>query len=204
MKVCVYGFRGNMGRRYTTILEYLGHSWTGVEFMDDRWGPFAPESADAVIVATPTRTHTAMLRKLKDCGKPILVEKPITKDLGELEVLIGELRQAGTRVEMVNQYDQIAFPRDGHGPTVYDYFKSGGDGLHWDCISIIYHANGELALHNASPIWSCVINGTRLSLADMDEAYVEMVDRWLRDPRDDLTRIWRAHKKVDALCRQKS
>ena len=204
MKVAVYGFIGGMGRRYTTILQHLGHDWSGVDLgIGDARN--AALEADAVIIATPTATHVDMLRRLKDCGKPILCEKPFSKDLGELRALIAELKAAGTRVQMVNQYDCLAFPRDARGLTVYDYFKSGGDGLEWDCISIVRHANGEIRLHNQSPIWNCWINGKQLSLADMDGAYVEMVDRWLRDPQDDLAKIWRAHKKVyDLICQPKS
>lgn len=208
MKVYIYGCLGNMGKRYSAILESLGHQWAGEDTSeDDLCGDeFILQDADAVIVATPTNTHVGIIRSLKRCGKPILCEKPITKDLAELETLIEELQLAGTRLEMVSQYDHLKLAQVSGKPTIYNYFKHGGDGIRWDCINIIKHANDLVILREDSPVWQCQINGKRLSLADMDQAYVDMIERWLMDPRDDLNPILEAHRKVHEMevstCRE--
>jgi len=44
--------------------------------------------ADAVSVATPTETHHAVARIFLEAGKHVLIEKPITDDLGEATELV--------------------------------------------------------------------------------------------------------------------
>jgi predicted dehydrogenase len=56
----------------------------------DDLGPF-----DAVIVASPTETHANWGKRALAAGKPVLVEKPLSEDLSETGVLIGEARQHG-------------------------------------------------------------------------------------------------------------
>lgn len=206
MKICVIGYLGNMGQRYCRILEHLGHQWIGTDACESHgfYDFVRPtKEADAVIIASPTRAHADQVRVLKDCGLPILCEKPLTKDLVELEKLLEDLKFAGTRLQMVSQYDYIYFPKSVISPTIYNYFKHGSDGIYWDCINIIYHASDIVILRETSPIWYCQINGYSLKLADMDHAYITMVDWWLKDPKDDLGRIWNAHKKahdLEAAC----
>jgi len=201
--VGIVGHLGNMGTRYCRIVEHLGHEWIGADVgSDPRTLAF---TADALIVASPTAYHVDHIRALKDYSLPILCEKPVTKDLDELEELLADLKKAGTRLKVVNQYAELSFPKDGKGLTAYDYFKTGGDGLYWDCISLIGLANGAVELRNKSPIWHAQINGEPLSISDMDAAYVRMVSRWLRDPTaTDYDAIHRTHKRVYDLCRPKS
>lgn len=199
MRVYIIGHLGNMSSRYKAILAHLGHTWIGADIRD-AYGLYdyvAPSmDADAVIVATPTETHADILYELKDCGRPILCEKPLTKNMRVLEALISDLKKAGTRLSMVSQYDYLLDPM-AEGDTVYDYFKHGADGLAWDCINVIWHAKGAITLREDSPVWKCQINGQILNIRDMDHAYVEMLDHWLRDPtRTDYDRIHAAHKKV--------
>lgn len=203
MKIFMLGAHGNMARRYTAILKYLGHEVHGFDvpgFTEKH--PLAEQvkvdaiTADAVIVATPTDTHAKLLSFLSDCTRPILCEKPISKDLHELERVLSECKSKGARLQMVSQYDYLV-DAESKGDTIYDYYKSGADGIEWDCINILYHAKGSVTLRNESPVWTCTINGQPLNIRDMDHAYVEMLDHWLRDPtRTDYDRIWEAHKKA--------
>ena len=186
-----------MARRYRSILDHLGHAVGGedIEVLDG----FSEADADAFIVATPTESHAEILHSLKDCGRPILCEKPISKSLTQLETLLGDLKRVGTRIQMVSQYDYL-IDEGFDGQTEYDYFKSGSDGLYWDCINIIKHARGTVSLACESPVWNCMINGQKLNLGLMDKAYVEMIDHWLRDPtRTDYDGIFKTHKKVHDL-----
>ena len=198
MKVYIYGYNGNMARRYRAILSRLGHE-AGGEDLGTIHG-FSLAEADAVIVATPTDTHARLLMDLRDSGKPILCEKPITKRLDELEHVLQALKGTGTKLQMVSQYDYLV-DDDFEGPTVYDYFKSGSDGLYWDCINIIKHARDYVRVSNDSPVWKCMINGQKLNIGLMDRAYIEMIKDWLANLKQptDYAGIWRAHKKVHDL-----
>lgn len=198
MKVYIYGYKGNMARRYRAVLNHLGHATGGVDFGDEVFG-FSLDSADAVIVATPTDTHAAVLRSLKDCGRPILCEKPISKDFTVVRDVLDELQRAGTHLEMVNQYAELDDPHS-QGVTSYNYYRHGGDGLYWDCISLIRLARGLVTLREDSPVWQCVLNGRRLSLADMDQAYIDMLKRWLAEPKPaNYDELYRAHLKTYEL-----
>lgn len=199
MKVFIYGYAGNMAARYCAILDALKHEHGG---LDVRTGPgavnFAEDEADAFIIATPTATHLDVIKRAAKFGKHILCEKPISKDMAALKAAMAECRTNKVSLQMVSQYDELAEPRS-VGPTHYDYFKSGPDGLYWDCINIIWNASGAVTLSNKSPYWTCAINGKALSLAHMDWAYVEMIRRWLLAPRDDITRIIASHEKCARL-----
>lgn len=201
--VFIYGCEGSMGKRYRAILEHLGHSWAGTDpKIGVSWGFTATDhdGADGIIVATPTDTHTGILDSLLHCGKPILCEKPITKDMDELRELMADVVRAGARVQMVSQYDWLGGKyRYPDQPSSYDYFRTGPDGLPWDALQIIWHAAQTPSLAAKSPVWDCVIDGCRLSLSDMDAAYVEEIKRWLESPRNDVSRILDSHEKVAKL-----
>lgn len=198
MKVFIYGYRGNMARRYRAIVGVLDHECAGVDVNDESDGDFTVDEADAIIVATPTATHLRIIHSLLDCGKPILCEKPISKDLAGLRQLMAACASHGTRLQMVSQYDHLVDP-DALGDTRFSYFKTGPDGMPWDCLQIIWHAKETPRLSTRSPIWTCQINGLPLSLGDMDEAYVDEIKTWLARPRNDIGRILDAHEKVAAL-----
>jgi hypothetical protein len=96
---------------------------------------------------------------------------------------------------MVNQYNWIS-PKNTNKNTHYDFFKTGGDGLYWDCINVIGLANGLVEINNTSPIWSCAINGKSLSLFDVDISYIHMIEDWLLRPFSNWDYAVAAHKKV--------
>ena len=195
MRVYIFGCNGGMGRRYRAILEHLGHEWMGEDLSQDRKG--SVDDADAVIVATPTPTHGQVLDRLLSCGKPILCEKPIMTDMEALRALLADAVISGTRLQMVSQYDYLIDPKS-TGPSWYRYFKTGPDGLPWDCLQIIALAKDGCEVSDKSPVWDCGINGKRLDLRLMDQAYVAMIRDWLQAPRNDISRILEAHEKVIA------
>ncbi len=82
------------------------------------------------------------------------------------------------------------------GETYYDYFKSGQDGLAYDCCNIIGLSKKRPTLANSSPIWKAKINGQELSLADMDQAYVKMIMDWTRSPLSNWDYAVEMHQKV--------
>lgn len=65
--------------------------------VEDLW---SDPDLDAVVIATPVRTHYALARAALEAGKHVLVEKPITMDSAEAEDLIALAERQG-RVLMV-------------------------------------------------------------------------------------------------------
>lgn len=50
---------------------------------------------DAVVIATPARTHYVLAQMALDAGKHLFVEKPLTMDVNEGEQLVAHARQSG-------------------------------------------------------------------------------------------------------------
>lgn len=204
-KVALFGSAGSMGRRYTAILNWLGHHVLPIE-VDDSFGESlaACEDADAIIVASPTETHVDICRGLLHLEKPILCEKPITKNVFELNRFLETLKHfPETRFQMVNQYKYMTMPGV-EGLTKYDFYNSGKDGIYWDCINIIGLAKGEVKILDKSPFWQCQINGFPLSRGKIDHSYIEMITDWLLSPFDNLEYIYESHLKVHGMLNEKS
>ena len=186
------GADGSMGRRYCAILKYLGVDYIPTEVGE---GFPAAGSFDAILIATPTYMHCQHIRKVWSYGVPILCEKPIGTDLAEVLDLCRDAEREGVKLRAVNQYAHLV-PEGAHGDTRYDYFRTGQDGLAWDCISVLALAKGPVVLSNQSPVWTCKINGHVLSLADMDRAYVKMLQGWLTGDVEGINYIRKSHMKV--------
>jgi myo-inositol 2-dehydrogenase / D-chiro-inositol 1-dehydrogenase len=57
----------------------------GVPYSLDAQDAFEDASIDAVVIGTPTNTHTAMLERAVAAGKKVLLEKPIDLDMGTID-----------------------------------------------------------------------------------------------------------------------
>lgn len=192
----IVGAKGNMGQRYAACLRYLGLSPLGVDLGDK-----VPVGFDSIIIATPTARHIEDINFASGSGVPILCEKPLATDARTVSELCEKARRDRYPLRMVNQYREILKRPGSRGPTSYDYFRHGGDGLAWDCINIIGMATGQVALGESSPIWTCMVNGERLALGDMDSAYIRMLQGWLGGDHEGIDYIERAHQKVEKyLC----
>lgn len=196
--IMVIGGKGNMGQRYCAILRHLGIKYSTID-IEDKDQLFKRDLADGFIVATPTKNHIKMIYDLAQYNKPILCEKPISTNVESLLPFLETMRRQDLNLQMVNQYAYMPLG-DGEGFTEYNYFKHGGDGLAWDCLNILGLANGEVHLGDDSPIWRCTINGKKLSIADMDNAYINMVANWVGNPEDNIDYIEHAHRKVINLA----
>ncbi len=174
-KVYISGFNGNMASRYKAILKLMGIGVIGKD-LNCEFG--RPKDADGFIIATPTENHIDDLEKYIVFGKPILVEKPITKFIFSLDSFAEKWKDKLDLITMVNQYRYLYDPLV-VGDTYYNYFKTGKDSLHWDCINIIGSAKARLELRNDSPIWQCTINGRHLKIHEMDHAYCNMIKDWI-------------------------
>ncbi len=196
MSILILGANGNMGKRYATILKHLGKETIRLDW-DYTPSDFenAMTKADGVIIATPTTTHAELISKCNPFRKPILCEKPISKDVSIVKNVLNELDDSKTPFSMVFQYEELLnhfFP----GVTYYNYFKHGGDGLVWDCIQLIGLAEDAIILGEDSPVWRCQINGHSIDISQMDGAYIDFISKWLLMPKRDLGFIREIHEKT--------
>ena len=198
--IALIGSEGSMGQRYQAILNYLRQPYVALDKTKPQNDQIIKKAlqADRIIVATPTSTHVEYLKELLPSKKPILCEKPITKDFDELVDLHAFCARHGYSYNMVMQYKELDVPLHTIGRwSYYNYFRHGNDGLIWDCMQIIGLAQGPVWVKEESPIWECTINGKSLSLSDMDSAYVRMIRKWLTNTLDQsMDEILHVHKKV--------
>jgi predicted dehydrogenase len=91
MKIGVVGY-GSIGQRHAANATKLGHEVIVYDPMlqhnDVKYEREIYEQADAVVIATPSGCHEAGLRACIERGKHVLVEKPISVSLGQLETLL--------------------------------------------------------------------------------------------------------------------
>lgn len=202
--ILLVGAKGSMGKRYQSILRFLGKDFIGVDKeTDDRKRAKLMGECDGVIIATPTESHENLIAEMAPFKKPILCEKPVTKDLGGLIAVTKRLETEGTPFRMMFQYSMLVNPNR-IGKTLYNYFRHGQDGIMWDCLQVIGLARGECVLKEDSPVWACMINGQRLSIADMDSAYIAYVQKWFTTPHQDLGAIRGLHERVhEAIASRK-
>jgi hypothetical protein len=154
--------------------------------------------SDRILIATPTDTHASLIKELLEFDRPILCEKPITKNIDELSELIESVKKLDGKLDMVCQYKHLLNSSQ-TGPSVYNYFRHGNDGLVWDCMQIVGLANGTVDLFETSPVWQCRINGQELNIKHMDQAYVSEILDWINNPCGDLDSISLMHHKTHEL-----
>lgn len=198
MSILIVGAKGSMGQRYRAIMGYLGKICSFVDKEDSMQSILATaKKSSGVIIATPTDTHAEFIRQFSAMHMPILCEKPITKNIDELKAVMGEVAARRVPFRMMMQYEMLADSAR-IGPTKYNYFKHGSDGLIWDCLQIIGLARSSVTLGEDSPVWRCMINGKGLNPAHMDAAYIGYVQKWFKSPSQDVKRLIHIHEKTAA------
>jgi len=195
-KIAVIGGFGNMGRRYCSILRFLGVDHYIIDLKTDR---MIQPNTTGLIVASPTDSHYGVINEFSGFSLPILCEKPLAKNREEFNTILnypGQLR-------MINQYEywfkskQYTHNSKKSGHTFYGYYNSGGDGINWDCINIIGLSNSDsVNLSNEYPIWECWINGVRIPREEMDEAYIWNIEDWLNNYDSNRFYTIHAHNRV--------
>ena len=170
-KVCVVGYKGNMGRRYCSILDYLKIPYQGIDLHNS--SEDIQDDVEGFLICTPTALHFDSIVEFSGYDLPILCEKPLTKSRDEFE----NLMSMTIELSMINQYRDFFVPKI--GPTTYEFYNSGGDGLLWDCANLVGMANGSISLQKTGPHWSCMINGVEIDYRDIGKSYVNNIANWL-------------------------
>lgn len=205
MSILIVGSEGSQGQRYQAILDYMGEQFL---CRDTNFSEISNERikmglVDGIIIATPTPTHVKLIREFLPFGIPIFCEKPICKNVAELETLFDEIERSKTPFSMSFQYKKLVPPDGVGGASYYNYFKHGNDGLIWDCIQIVGLSRGEVELSESSPIWKCRINGENINITDMDLAYIDDLTAWLNGDYHSLEYLLKVHKKTAAIAELK-
>jgi predicted dehydrogenase len=60
----------------------IGERFPGVQISDEISDALSDDRVDAIVIATPTSTHAPLVRESLEADKHVLVEKPLTADLG--------------------------------------------------------------------------------------------------------------------------
>ncbi|HMG35242.1 MAG TPA: Gfo/Idh/MocA family oxidoreductase [Blastocatellia bacterium] len=76
-------------------LQRVSSLFPGIRTTTDLGAVFLDSSIHAVVIATPAETHYRLARQAVDAGKHVLVEKPLTLDVGDGLQLVEEARRRG-------------------------------------------------------------------------------------------------------------
>jgi predicted dehydrogenase len=79
-------------------LRELGARFRGISLSQDPDDVFDDKSVDAVVIASPTRTHSDLVRRALSSGKHVLVEKPLTTSVRDGAELCELAEQRGLRL----------------------------------------------------------------------------------------------------------
>lgn len=174
-RVLLLGDKGSIGRRYASILTYLKIPWVGRDSNTSKLmiDPLDTEYEKA-IVAVPTDMHYKYCKALLEMGIPFLCEKPLSKDPEECEDLLRRDKEWIGHVVCNYQY---VFK--GTKPVSYNYYKTGKDGLYWDCAQLIY-LNKGVVIETKSPCLEVVSLNKVISYEEIERSYVSMVSDWYK------------------------
>lgn len=201
--ILLLGSEGSMGKRYQAIFNYLKLEYLPIDEKINSFNEMidAFQKCDRVLIATPTNSHISIIKMLlvHDNIRDILCEKPIAKSSKQVAEILNLFRFRSCKFNMVFQYGEILANNGNPNQfTSYDYFRTGNDGLYWDCLQIIALASGPIKLNNKSPYWKCEINDQDLDIASMDHAYLKFIKRWvIGNIEQDHKWLLDIHKKVE-------
>ena len=189
MIVCIIGALGNMGKRYCSILKYLGHEVVEYDVNTDKSLGDCLKGVHRAIVATPTGAHENFFSILLEREIPFLCEKPVSLNLGKLDWL---QKESSERKVPVSQVCNWRYVRGGLKPNNhkvrYNYFKTGSDGMYTDCIQLLQLSqelgtrNYDVSIRTNSPVFDCEIDDQVVTLDDIDTSYLMMIEDFCSKP----------------------
>ncbi|MGE0790206.1 MAG: Gfo/Idh/MocA family protein [Sandaracinaceae bacterium] len=169
--------------------------------------PLADPAVDAVVIATPTVTHYALVKQALEAGKHVLVEKPITNDSAEGAELVA-LAKERSRVLMVGH----VFLFNGAIRRIKQYLAEGELGrthyiamtrTNFGPIRMDVNASWDLATHDisitnywlgAGPVRLSATGGSWINPPIQDAVFVSLV--YPNDVRVHLHASWLHPRKA--------
>lgn len=184
MRVLVLGSEGSTGKRYVAILRMLGAEVETYDIQHFRNNRKYPRGLNA-IVATPTHLHYTHCRDLLKMGyKKILVEKPFSRSVEEIQSIIDI--SGDSEISVVCNWKFSFFNELKHGSHVvsYNYFNHGNEKEPiWDLCQLLYLNDGlRLDFSCTSPFFTVTVDGFQISLSDMEKSYYRMLTSWIATP----------------------
>lgn len=133
------------------LLEPVRARYPAIETCADVAELFRDPRIDAVVIATPVRTHFELAMKALKAGKHVLVEKPITTTAAEAEALIEEAKKR-KRVLMVDH----TFVYTGAVRKIKELLDSDALGrlYYYDSVRV----NLGLFQHDANVLWDLAVH----------------------------------------------
>lgn len=195
MRILIMGNEGSTGRRYESIIKMLGGEVEGydlIHFRNNR----KVSHGDMAIIATPTHLHATHCKLLLEAGyTKILVEKPFSKHIHNIQNIIGIMGDADIRVICNWKFASFIDLKSGDNHIEYNFYNCGADEQPiFDLCQLVYLQDGfDFDFGYDSPFFTCSINGFNISLRDIERSYYKMLVRWIVKPED----LWSIH---DALA----
>jgi len=191
MKTLVLGQYGRMGRRYSAILSHLGVDYDGWDVTEvgeshtPNIGRLCPSLHNfaRVIICTPTEHHIDNIYQCLQAGvKWILCEKPVAMSLEKVQDLITKVHRSDLRVvcNWAYVFDKRTLGVRSHD-VWYRNWYSGQHSIDWNCIQLHYLSRDWADL-GVGPRFQTRIDGEQVTLGDIDDSYIRMLQQWYRDP----------------------
>jgi hypothetical protein len=184
MKIAIVGSNGSIGRRYCACLDFLGYDVVKIDLPR----PSVMPSFDRAIIATPTNSHYENLREFLTYKIPVLIEKPVSKSLREISLLISLDKMNFSRV--VCNWKFVPGMREHSNLITYNNYYTGQDGTMWDMCQIVYLSNGSCKIETTSPVFKCTVNKLNVTLLDIERSYIFMLDTWMTNA----DKLWTLHE----------
>ena len=192
--ILLIGSEGSIGKRYQAILRHLSIEY---QCFDPVLGQMEPDwnDVDKVLIASPTDTHYYWCQRSLDKGIPFLCEKPVSKNVEEVSAIASRCKLTGIDGRMVCNYKFVLGRKK---PIVDDYFRTGGDGVYWDLIQLLY-LNPELKFYTKCPIWTLITEHDVIRYGNLENSYVAMIISWVGGHNDHLWNMEDAAKATEVV-----
>jgi hypothetical protein len=191
MNILIIGASGNMGKRYSAIVSYLGHRAVCLDINNDIAHYLAYHKGPAII-ASPTAEHLVHIEQCLEYSIPCLCEKPLHKNNDPEYISDLEMAAYGKDVDIrmvcnwkfaydIARNEMRGILPECSNSVSYNCWNTGKDGIAWDCIQL-FHFDASPELKNDSPYLIARINNVDITEKHIAQSYVEMIKAWLSTP----------------------
>jgi hypothetical protein len=181
MRILIFGSEGSQGKRYTAICKYLGHEVVGYDpVLSHNTIKNIIKDVDRCIIATPIDSHYKWCKWCIKHNIPFLCEKPISKNLKEIEEIkkLCDKSKVDGRMVCNWMFTIPGFNTNEADRIFLNYFNTGKDG-DYDYIQPIYLSKGNFELKKKSPYYICQLGNIPINQYNFDISFITMLIGWL-------------------------